>query len=142
MDNTSLKSEGTMRTKQAPARNIDEYIAGFPPDVQEKLQGIRATIRKAAPELQEAIKYQIPTFTLNANVIFFAAFKDHISVYPAPRGSKEFKEELSRYAGGTGTVQFPLDEPMPFDLITRMAKFRVQEDEAAAKAKRKKKQKR
>lgn len=131
-----------MRTKQAPARDIDEYIAAFPRDVQEKLQQIRATIRKAAPNLTETIKYQIPTFTLNGNVVFFAAFKDHLSVYPAPRGNAQFKAELSAYDGGKGTVRFPLDEPIPFDLIKRIVNFRVQEDLDSAQAKGKKRAKR
>jgi uncharacterized protein YdhG (YjbR/CyaY superfamily) len=127
-----------MRTRQAPAKDVDEYITGFPPDVQEMLQQIRATIRKAAPELREAIKYQIPAFTLNGNVVFFAGFKQHVSVYPAPRGNKQFREELSAYKGGKGTVRFPLDKPIPFDLITRITKLRVQEDLERAKAKGKK----
>lgn len=107
------------------ARDIDEYIAGFPKDVQKILQKIRTTIRKAAPGAEEAIRYQIPTFTLNGNLIHFAAFKNHIGLYPAPRGAQEFKSVLSRYEGGKGTVRFPLDEPIPFALITRIVKFRV-----------------
>ena len=108
-------------------KDIDQYIAGFPPDVQKLLQKIRMTIRKAAPDAREAIKYQIPTFTLNGNLIHFAAYKKHIGLYPVPRGSGEFKDELSAYEGGKGTARFPLDEPIPFDLIGRIVKYRVRE---------------
>jgi uncharacterized protein YdhG (YjbR/CyaY superfamily) len=126
-----------MRTKEAPAKHIDEYIARFPRDVQERLQQIRSTIRTAAPELKEAIKYEIPTFVGNGNVVFFAGFKDHVSVYPAPRGNKEFKQELARYDGGKGTVQLPLDEPLPLDLIRRITLFRLEEDRQRTKTKAK-----
>jgi uncharacterized protein YdhG (YjbR/CyaY superfamily) len=127
-----------MRTKEGPAKDIDAYIARFPRDVQERMQQIRTTIRSAAPELTEAINYEIPTFVGNGNVVFFAGFKDHISVYPAPRGNKEFKQELSRYAGGKGTARFPLHEPIPLDLIRRITLFRLEEDRARAKARTKK----
>ena len=127
-----------MRAKQAPAKDIEEYIAGFPSNVQKILQKIRLTIRQAAPGAEEAIKYQIPAFTLNGNLIFFAAYKKHIGLYPAPRGVEKFKKELSAYEGGKGTVQFPLDEPVPFDLISRIVKFRVAENLEIAKAKQKK----
>jgi len=112
--------------KTGPAKNIDEYIAGFPKSVQKLLEQVRKTIRKAAPDAEEAIKYQIPTFTLNgSNLVHFAAYKEHIGFYPAPRAIEEFKEELAEYAGAKGTVRFPLDEPLPLDLISRMVKFRV-----------------
>lgn len=108
------------------ANNIDEYIAGFPPDVQKILQKIKATIKRAAPDATEAISYQIPTFKLGGkNFIHFAGFKNHIGLYPAPRGVDEFEPELSGYKGGKGTVQFPLDKPVPYDLISRIVKFRV-----------------
>ena len=126
-----------MKTRKA-ARNIDEYIAGFPDDVQKILQKIRTTIRKAAPDAEEAISYQIPTFTLHGNLIHFAAFKNHIGLYPTPRGAEEFKAELSGYEGGKGTVRFPLDKPIPFALIGRIVKFRVKENLKRAKAKVKK----
>ena len=127
-----------MRGKQAPAKDIEEYIAGFPANVQKILQKIRLTIRQAAPGSEEAIKYQIPAFTLNGNLIFFAAYKKHIGLYPAPRGVEKFKKELSAYEGGKGTVQFPLDAPVPFDLISRIVKFRVAKNLEIAKAKQKK----
>ena len=111
---------------QSSPRDIDEYIARFPADVQKILHSIRQTIRKAAPDAAEAISYQIPTFKINGkNFIHFAAFKNHIGLYPAPRGVDEFAEELSNYDGGKGTVQFPLDKPIPYDLITRIVKFRT-----------------
>ena len=127
-----------MRGKKT-AKDIDEYIAGFPDNVQEILQKIRTTIRKAAPKAEEAISYQIPTFTLNGRyLIYFAGYKSHVSIYPAPRQSENFKDELAAYKGGKGTVQFPLDEPIPFGLITRIVKFMARENEAKAKQKVKK----
>jgi uncharacterized protein YdhG (YjbR/CyaY superfamily) len=133
-------SEGNiMRTKQTAPQNIDEYIAGFPKDIQAILEKIRMTIRKAAPEAEETIKYQIPTFTLKGNLVHFAAFKKHIGFYPAPTGTEKFQEELSVYKGGKGSVRFPLDEPIPFELISKIVKFRVKENLARAEAKGKKK---
>ena len=109
----------------AKATTIDEYIADFPTDVQQILQQIRATIKEAAPEAGEKISYGMPTFTLKGNLIHFAAFKNHIGLYPTPNGIEEFKEELSVYKGAKGSVQFPIDKPMPLALITRIVKFRV-----------------
>jgi uncharacterized protein YdhG (YjbR/CyaY superfamily) len=126
-----------MRTVRAP-QNIDEYIAGFPRDVRGILQKIRMTIKKAAPGAEEAISYQIPTFRLNGNLVYFAAYKKHVSIYPAPRGVEKFKDELSRYEGGKGTARFPLDKPIPFGLIGRIVKFRAAKNLEAAKAKGKK----
>lgn len=118
--------------KRTVAKDIDEYVAGFPEDVQKILKKIRTTIRKAAPKAEEKISYGIPTFTLNDRyLIYFAGFKNHVSVYPAPRGSAEFKKELAGYKGGKGTVQFPLDKPIPYELITRIVKFRIRENSAA-----------
>jgi uncharacterized protein YdhG (YjbR/CyaY superfamily) len=108
------------------ARNIDEYIAGFPKEIQAMLQQIRATIRKVTPDAEEAIKYAIPTFVLNGkNLVHFAAFKNHIGFYPTPTGIESFKKELSKYKQGKGSVQFPLDEPMPLALITKIVKFNL-----------------
>jgi uncharacterized protein YdhG (YjbR/CyaY superfamily) len=126
-----------MKSRRAP-KNIDEYIAGFPAVVQKILEKIRETIRKAAPDAEEKISYQIPAFLLHGNLIFFAAYQHHISLYPAPRGVEQFKKELAGYKGGKGTVQFPLDQPIPFGLITRIVKYRVQTNLARAEAKRKK----
>ena len=119
----------------AKPATIDDYIAGFPKDVQSILQKIRATVRKAAPEAEEAIKYDIPTFVLHGNLVHFAAYKNHIGFYPAPSGTEKFKKELSPYRSGKGSVQFPLNEPMPYDLITKIVQFRVKES-AAARAKK------
>lgn len=116
------------RPAGAPAATMDEYIAGFPEDVRKILKDIRRTIRKVEPEFEETIRYGIPTFQLNGkNVIHFAGYKNHIGLYPAPRTSKEFRSELSAYKGGKGTVQFPLSEPIPYDLIRRIVEFRVRE---------------
>lgn len=127
-----------MRKHQTASRDIDGYIAGFPNDVQEILEKIRKTIRKAAPGAEETIKYQMPTFTLNGNLVHFAAFKKHIGFYPAPRGDEKFKKELSVYEGDKSTVRFPLDKPIPFDLISRIVKFRVAKNLERAEAKKKK----
>jgi uncharacterized protein YdhG (YjbR/CyaY superfamily) len=121
-----------MDTITAKPATIDDYISAFPKDVQGILQQVRATIKKAAPEAKEAISYAIPTFKLNGNLVHFAAFKNHIGFYPTPMGVEEFKEELSAFKEGKGSVQFPLDKPMPLDLITRMVKFRVAKNLAKA----------
>ncbi len=117
---------------EAP-RNIDEYIAFFPPEVRYILQKIRMTIRRAAPDAEEAIKYQIPTFTLQGNLVHFAAYKNHIGFYPTPTGIRRFKKELAAYEGSKGAVRFPLDKPMPFGLIARIVKFRVRETRAKSR---------
>lgn len=105
---------------------IDNYIAGFPEEIQTILESIRATIKKAAPEAEESIKYAMPTFILQGNLVHFAAFKNHIGFYPAPIGIEAFKEDLSAYKRAKGSVQFPLDKPMPLNLISRIVKFRVE----------------
>jgi uncharacterized protein YdhG (YjbR/CyaY superfamily) len=127
-----------MNMNQPAPATIDEYIAGFPPDIQAILQKIRQTIREAAPDAQETISYQMPTFTLKGNLVHFAAFKNHIGLYPAPTGIEEFQSDLSVYKGGKGSVQFPLDKPIPYALISRIVAFRVKENLAKAEAKRKK----
>ena len=131
-----------MRTKPTPPQNIDEYIAGFPQDVQEILEKIRMTIRKAAPDAEEIINYGIPTFTLNGNLVHFAGFKNHIGFYPTPSGIEKFKNELSVYEGAKGSVQFPLDQPMPLGLISKIVKFRVKENLERAASKGKKRRER
>lgn len=122
-----------------PAKDIDEFIAGYPEDVQMVLKKVRATIKKAAPNAEETINYGIPTFTLNGNLVHFSGFKNHIGFYPTPSGIKKFKKELSAYEGAKGSVKFPLDMPIPYDLITTIVKFRVQENLDKAKTKGKKK---
>lgn len=121
------------------AKNIDEYIAGFPENVQHMLDQLRATIQKAAPGAEEAIKYAMPTFVLNGNLVHFAAYKNHIGFYPAPRALEEFKKELSAYKGSKGAVQFPLDKPLPLTLISRIVKYRVKQSMEKEKAATKKK---
>lgn len=121
----------------ATAGSIDEYIAGFPDDVQKLLGQVRAAIRRAAPGATEAIKYSMPTFVLGKNLVHFAAYKNHIGFYPAPTGIKAFAEALSAFKTGKGSVQFPIDEPMPLKLITRIVKYRVQQNLARAVTTRK-----
>jgi uncharacterized protein YdhG (YjbR/CyaY superfamily) len=123
--------------KQTTPRNVDEYIVGFPPDVQKILQKIRLTIGKAAPLAAETIKYQMPTFTLNGNLVSFGVYKKHIGIYPAPTGTKKFQQQLAPYRSAKSTIRFRLDEPIPFDLIGQIVKFRVKENLARAKAKAK-----
>jgi len=127
-----------MKAASAGPKNIDEYIAGFPEDIQEKLQRIRMTIRAAAPDAEEKISYQMPTFYLKGNLVHFAAFKEHIGFYPTPTGTEKFQKELAAYKVAQGTARFPLDKPIPFDLITEIVKFRVKENLARAEAKEKK----
>lgn len=128
-----------MSTDPTSPQTITDYIAGFPPEVQVILERIRQTIRDAAPDAAEAIKYQMPTFTLHGNLVHFAAFKHHIGFYPVPSGIEQFRTELSVYEGSKGAVRFPLDKPVPYDLIDKIVRFRVQENLAKAEAKRKKK---
>jgi len=114
---------------------IDEYIASFPQEVQEKLRGIRTTIRSAAPDAEEAIRYGIPTFRQNdSNLVHFAAFRDHLSFFPTASGVEHFRKELSSYRLGRGTIQFPLNEPVPYDLMERITRFRVEESRKKKKA--------
>jgi len=128
-----------MKTVKTAPRTIAEYIAGFPSDVRERLVKIRMTIRKAAPEAEETINYQIPTFTLKGNLVHFAAFKNHIGFYPTSTGIEKFKNELSDYEGAKGSVKFPYDKPVPFDVISKIVKFRVKENLERAEAREKKK---
>jgi uncharacterized protein YdhG (YjbR/CyaY superfamily) len=127
-----------MKTDQTSPQTLDDYIADFPPDVQVILEKLRATIRKAAPGAEEAIKYRLPTFVLNGNLVHFGAFKKHIGFYATPTGNEKFRKELSVYEGAKGSVQFPLNKPIPYDLVSRMVKFRVKENLEKAAAKRKK----
>ena len=109
-------------------QNVDEYIASFPEETQKLLEQVRATIRKVAPMAEEKISYAMPTFVLNGNLIHFAGYKNHIGLYPAPQGIDAFKEELSAYKGAKGSVQFPLNKPMPLDLISRITAYRVKQN--------------
>jgi uncharacterized protein YdhG (YjbR/CyaY superfamily) len=121
------------------ARNIDEYISRFPNEIQQILGTLRKTIKKAAPGAEETISYQIPAVTLKGNLVHFAAFKNHIGLYPRTTAIKKFKKELSPYEGSKGTVRFPLVEPLPLGLISKIVKFRVKENLDRADAKGKKK---
>ncbi|MDG3546309.1 iron chaperone [Methanobacterium formicicum] len=109
-------------------QTVDEYISSFPPDIQGILEEMRETIRESAPEAEETISYGMPTFRLKGNLVHFAAYKNHIGFYPTPSAINVFKEELSHYNTSKGTVQFPLDEPVPLDLVRKMVLFRVQEN--------------
>lgn len=110
------------------ATTIDTYIAEFPKNIQLLLKQMRKTVQEAAPDATEKIAYGMPTFFLNGNLVHFAAFKEHIGFYPAPTGIEKFKKDLSVYKGAKGSVQFPLDQPLPLDLVTRIVKYRVQEN--------------
>lgn len=113
---------------------IDEYIGSFPENIRNILEKMRQTVRKAAPEAVEAIAYQMPTFKLNGkNLVFFAAFKNHIGFYPTPSGIVSFEKELSPYKKSKGTVQFPLNKPVPYDLVEKIVQFRVEEELAKKK---------
>lgn len=125
-----------MKTK--PSENIDDYIGGFPREVQAHLQKIRDIIRKAAPDAVETIKYQIPTFVLQGNLVHFAAFSQHIGFYPTPSAVEAFSDELKSYRSAKGSVQFPLDKPIPFSLIKKMVEFRVKETRHKVAAKKRK----
>jgi uncharacterized protein YdhG (YjbR/CyaY superfamily) len=126
-----------MKADTKAPKDIDAYIAGFPDEVQAILQEIRSTIAKAAPEAKEAIKYGLPTFVQNGNLVHFGAFQKHIGFYAMPTGHAKFQRDLSAYESGKGSVQFPLDKPIPYTLISKIVKFRVQED-AEKKPSRKK----
>ena len=128
-----------MDAKNKKPKSIDEYIAGFPMEVQHILQKIRSTIHEVAPDAGETISYQIPTFTLHGNLVHFAAYKHHIGFYPSSSGIEKFKKEIAAYKWAKGSVQFPLDQPIPYELIRRITAFRVGENMARAEAKAKKK---
>jgi uncharacterized protein YdhG (YjbR/CyaY superfamily) len=117
--------------------NIDDYINAFQGKTKEVLEKIREVVREVAPEATESINYGIPTFKLAGNLVHFAAYKNHIGFYPAPSGMEEFKKEVATFKTGKGTMQFPLDKPIPYKLISAMVQFRVEENEIKASKKRK-----
>jgi uncharacterized protein YdhG (YjbR/CyaY superfamily) len=121
-----------MSTHQKKIKTIDEYIALFPKDIQDKLGRLRRIVRESAPDAEETINYQIPTFKLKGNLVHFAAFKNHIGFYPTPSAIEAFKNELSPYETTKGSVKFPLDKPIPFDLVTKIVKFRMKEKTGSA----------
>lgn len=128
-----------MEENKITYRSIDEYILQFPPEIQEILKTLRKVIKEAAPEAEEKISWQMPTFVLYGNLVHFAAHKNHIGFYPAPSGIEAFKHELSEYKGAKGSVQFPINRPLPYELISRIVKFRVEENTKKAEEKLKKK---
>ena len=127
-----------MTAKQPTPTTIDAYITGFPAGTQAILQQLRATIKAAAPDAKETIKYQMPTVTLKGNLVYFAAWKKHIALYPFTPALEQFREDLAGYEIDKGTLRFPLDKPLPLDLIARMVKVRVAEDLAHHAASKKK----
>jgi uncharacterized protein YdhG (YjbR/CyaY superfamily) len=126
-----------MPTRQAGSpRNIDEYIALFSSEVRAILEEIRSTIRKAAPDAQETISYGMPAFTLDGILVYFAAFKKHIGFYPPVRGDAKLEKSVAKYAGEKGNLRFPLDRPIPHDLIARIVKLRVKQNLSKAGSKK------
>ena len=118
-----------MKSTKARVHSIDEYIATFPNETQKILEEVRATIKAAAPDAEEKISYNMPTFTLNGKyLIYFAGWKNHISIYPIPTGTEAFNKQVSQYVEGKGTLKFPTDKPLPLKLITRIVKLRVAEN--------------
>jgi len=117
-----------MEESKTTPKSIDEYILKFPADIQEKLETMRKVIKEAAPEATEKISYQMPTFYLYGNLVHFAAFKKHIGFFPTSSGVASFEKELSQYKGGKGSVQFPFEKPIPYELISKIVKFRVSEN--------------
>jgi uncharacterized protein YdhG (YjbR/CyaY superfamily) len=130
-----------MDSNKVGYQSIDQYISTFPAHVQQILENIRSTIKAAAPDAEEKISYQMPTFAQEGNVIHFAAFTNHIGIYPAPSGIEEFKEDLSIYQGAKGSIRIPIDSPMPLELISRIVKFRVTENIKKSELKSSKKKK-
>lgn len=127
-----------MDKNKITAESIDKYILKFPTEIQEILRTLRNVIKESAPDAEEKISYQMPTFVLHGNLVHFAAYKNHIGFYPTPSGINAFKDELSKYKGGKGSVQFPIEKPMPYELISNIVKFRVAENIQQAEDKVKK----
>jgi uncharacterized protein YdhG (YjbR/CyaY superfamily) len=133
-----MKGE-VMEENKTTINTIDEYILQFPPEVQEKLNTLRSVIKESAPEATEKMSWQMPTFALHGNLVHFAAYKKHIGFYPGASGIEKFNHEFSEYKSSKGAVQFPLDKPMPYELIRNIVKFRVAENIKDAEEKLKKK---
>jgi uncharacterized protein YdhG (YjbR/CyaY superfamily) len=134
-----LRKEKNMEENKTSFQSIDEYISEFSPEVQEILKTLRKVIKEAAPNAEEKISYQMPAFYLHGNLVYFAAFKKHIGFYPTASGIEKFKDELSGYKGGKGSVQFPIEKPLPYELISKIVKFKVAENIKLAEEKMKKK---
>lgn len=128
-----------MENERKPApRDVDSYIAGFPADVRALLETLRKTIRKAAPAAEESISYMMPAYKKDGPLVYFGGFKNHVGFFPTPSGVAAFSKELEGYTVSKGTIQFPLDKPLPTKLITQIVQFRLAENEAKARAKGKK----
>ena len=125
--------------KNEVASKVDDYIGAFPPDLQQRLQHLRATIKAAAPDAEEIISYQMPAYRLKGNLVYFGGFADHISFFPTSSGVAAFKDELAEYSTSKGTIQFPHAKPLPLDLVTRIVKYRVAENLNKAELKNNKK---
>lgn len=130
-----------MEENKITLKTIDEYILQFSPEVQETLQSLRKVIKEAAPDAEEKISWQMPTFALHGNLVHFAAFKKHIGFYPGANGIETFKQKISEYKSSKGAVQFPIEKPLPYDLISEIVRFRVVENIKAAEIKPSKKKK-
>ena len=120
----------------SPPKNVDEYIAGFPEEIRNGLEELRATIKTVAPDAEEGISYQMPAYHCHGPLVYFAVHKTHIGFYATPTGNAAFEKELSKYKIGKGSVQFPLDQPIPLPLVTRIVKFRIEENVAKAQKKK------
>ncbi|RDI12076.1 uncharacterized protein YdhG (YjbR/CyaY superfamily) [Flavobacterium sp. AG291] len=119
-------------------KDTNEYIAGFSPEIQKLLEQVRQTVQKTAPDAEESISYGMPAFKLNGNLVYFAAFTNHIGFYALPSGNEAFQKEISNYKTGKGSIQFPFDKPLPLDLIAKIVKFRVEENIQKSGLKKKK----
>ncbi len=126
--NNKWKGVVTMREQKLSFASIDEYISLFPADIQAKLRLIRKTIKQAAPEAIEKISYQMPTFYLNGNLVYFAAYKSHIGFYPTGNAIKVFEDDIKDFKTSKGTIQIPLDQELPLELIKKIVVFRVEEN--------------
>jgi uncharacterized protein YdhG (YjbR/CyaY superfamily) len=124
------------KAKTEIVKTVDDYIAGFEPAIQQRLAQLRQTIKKAAPDAEELIAYMMPAYKLNGPLVYFAGYKNHIGFYATPNGHEAFKKELSVYKQGKGSVQFPLDEPLPLSLVTKIVKFRVKQNREKEKLKK------
>lgn len=125
-----------MEENKLAINTVDDYIAQFPSEIQEILVKLRNVIKDAAPGAEEKISYQMPAFSLHGNLVYFAAFKNHIGFFPTPNGIDAFKDELSGYKCSKGTVQFPIGKPLPYDLVSRIVKYRVDENTKLAEEKK------
>jgi len=117
-----------MEATSTKFKTVDEYFAAFPANTKAILKELRKTIRQAAPQAEELISYNMPAFTLHGRLVYYAAYKNHIGFYPVSSAIKTFQKELSDYKTSKGTIQFPIDKPIPFNLITKIVKFRVREN--------------